>query len=292
MLVPAHRSRTTTETTVFPTTLCTDHIAWTTADDGRYRLLADDDGNTWLAAWTDQGLQVHTAAGGAEPPVPSVTAADDLPARAPAQLTDALTTLGTVQRLANPSLWDALSTAIMRQVIRAGTARQRYQQWARLHGTPHTVPGGPTVYCAPGPRKVMELPAEEFTAAGIKFFYPVLRAAAHAYLEHGDHWRHLDGDQMVKELLAARVPRLGPWTVHTAVADYTGRFDLYPHDDLAVRTWANKAAPGVADISDGRTFAHRWSRWADTPSQLHALTLFTLTWGSHAPGPRNTTTRP
>ncbi|MFJ8731235.1 hypothetical protein [Streptomyces bauhiniae] len=32
------------------------------------------------------------------------------------------------------------------------------------------------------------------------------------------------------------IPRIGPWTA--AAADYTGDFSVYPHDDLAVRTWA------------------------------------------------------
>ncbi|GAA3825204.1 hypothetical protein [Streptomyces chiangmaiensis] len=61
-------------------------------------------------------------------------------------------------------------------------------------------------------------------------------------------------------------------------------FSIYPHDDLAVRTWAAQIAPdhpwpGKKD----KAFSPMWTGWAGTDrTALHTLTLSTLTWGSHA----------
>ena len=48
-------------------------------------------------------------------------------------------------------------------------------------------------------------------------------------------------DVLVQEL--QRIPRIGPWTAGAAVADYSNDFTYYPYADLAVRTWAKRAAP-------------------------------------------------
>ncbi|MFD5558584.1 hypothetical protein ACFWIA_32725 [Streptomyces sp. NPDC127068] len=88
---------------------------------------------------------------------------------------------------------------------------------------------------------------------------------------------------MVKAL--QEVSGIGPWTAACAAADFTGDYSVYPHGDLAVRTWARKAAPTALLPDDPREFETAWGRWAPDRPQLHALTTHTLAWGIHARQP-------
>jgi DNA-3-methyladenine glycosylase II len=127
---------------------------------------------------------------------------------------------------------------------------------------------------------VLTLPDEAFRAIGAAFHRTALQAAATAYQEHAEEWKGLAPDDLVKAL--DDIPRVGPWTASAATADFTGDFSVYPHGDLAVRTWARRAAPDAALPDDERAFAAAWQRSAPDRPQLHALTLFTLAWGTHA----------
>ncbi len=263
------------------TSLTVEHPAWTAAGDGTLVRLVNSGTGRWLATWTaDDGLNLACVAGteDTKPKVPATTAAD-LPPFTPRQLAQALAGLGTVQRLANPWLWDALTTAILRQVVRAGQARILYQRWCSTHGQTLATPAG-TFATAPGPEAVLKLPDEAFKSVGAAFHRTALQAAAAAYLEHGESiWTALPAADLVRTL--DEIPRIGPWTAAAAACDFTGQFDLYPHGDLAVRTWAAKAAPDVNWPGNDKVFAAEWKCLATSARQLHALTLLTLSWGSH-----------
>jgi DNA-3-methyladenine glycosylase II len=53
---------------------------------------------------------------------------------------------------------------------------------------------------------------------------------------------------------------------------------LYPYGDLAVRTWAMRAAPSYEWPTDEAAFGRVWRTLAG--DYLSVLTLFTLAWGS------------
>ncbi|MEY9848294.1 3-methyladenine DNA glycosylase/8-oxoguanine DNA glycosylase [Streptacidiphilus sp. BW17] len=261
------------------TSLTVEHPAWVEHPGGRARLMKTGSG-TWLAAWSPkQGLGLTCVAGSEDvkPHVDSVSC-EQLPAATEPALVRELAGLGTVQRVSNPSLWDAVSTAILRQVVRAAQAKIVYARWCSLHGeTLDTTVG--RLSTVPQPQRVLELPEEEFKAAGAAFHRTALLAAARAYLEHGVTWAALPAAELVEALDA--IPRIGPWTAKAAAADFTGDFSVYPHGDLAVRTWAAKAAPEADWPSTDKTFEAAWRATAGGPRQLHALTLLTLSWGSH-----------
>lgn len=97
-----------------------------------------------------------------------------------------------------------------------------------------TLPDGNSYARFPAAEKILELDDEQFSKMGLTFKQPVFRAAATAYVAHGDDWARLSPSALVDEL--QKVRRVGPWTAGAAVADYTNRWDLYPYSDLAVRT--------------------------------------------------------
>ncbi|MFE4634826.1 hypothetical protein ACFRJ1_15810 [Streptomyces sp. NPDC056773] len=267
------------------TTIITEHPGWHETPVGEPVRVVEHRGVAWLAHWGSERehlLLRPLGAGGADggqPPV-AYTSAVDLPTTAEGiPLLDALVPLGTVARLTNPSLWDAITTALLRQVVTAAQARKRHRAFYAAYGRTFDTPAGPLAL-VPTPEVVLDLSDEGFAAVGALFNRKGLRAAATAYLERGRHWATLDPESLAKELV--EVPYIGPWTAAAAAADFTGDHSVYPHADLAVRTWARRAAPDLTLPSAEREFEAVWRRWAPTRSQIHALTLFTLTWGSHA----------
>jgi DNA-3-methyladenine glycosylase II len=186
----------------------------------------------------------------------------------------ALREAGPVARLRNPDLWDALSTSIMRQVIRASQARKLYRTFSQEHGEPVITTAG-TVHLFPSPDAVLGLPDEEFARLGLAFKRQPLRAAAESYLELGPKWLTLDPPQLLTEIQS--VPRIGPWTAGATVADITNNYRLYPFADLAVRTWAKHLVTGRRWPDTEPEFAHLWQRLA--ADQLSDWTLLTLAWG-------------
>ncbi|MET9445959.1 hypothetical protein [Streptomyces cinerochromogenes] len=263
------------------TTLITDHPAWITNADGQAARVVSHDGAIWFAQWNGDSLGLCPVdASDKAAPLLSRTPSAQLPhGKVPEPFLRPLAALGTVVRLTNPSLWDAITTAILRQVVRAAQARKVYRRWCAEHGRTMDTPAGPMAV-VPDPQTVLQLPDEAFAEAGAKFHRTALTAAATAYQNNHERWAAMSPDDLVKAL--DEVPRIGPWTASAAAADYTGDFSVYPHGDLAVRTWARAAAPALVLPDDERGFEARWRRWAPDRPQLHALTLFTLTWGSHA----------
>ncbi|NYE42326.1 hypothetical protein [Streptomyces fulvorobeus] len=264
------------------TTVITEHPAWYETPDGEPVRVVEHQGAAWLAHWERD--REHLLFHPLDPDVgeqPSVayTSSIDLPTPSEATpLLDELVCLGTVARLTNPSLWDAVTTALLRQVVTAAQARKRHRAFYTAYGRSFVTPAG-RLALAPSPETVLDISDDGFAAVGAKFNRTALRAAAEAYLDRGEHWTTLDAECLIKELV--EVPRIGPWTAAAAVADYTGDFSIYPHGDLAVRTWADKAAPGLALPRAEAPFEALWHRWAPDRTHLHALTLFTLTWGSN-----------
>ncbi|MEH0576812.1 MULTISPECIES: hypothetical protein [Streptomyces] len=262
--------------------LTTDHPAWHSYDNGARARAVRAGSGLWVMSHDTYGLRVDCV-NGSEDFKPSFVVTDpaDLPAAAPSALRDGLVELGVSQRLANPWLWDAITTAILRQVVRADQARKLYRTWCKTYGTPVDGPFGPLAV-APTHTRVLELPDSSFAVVGAKFHRTALRAAAEHYERHHDAWRHADAGDLVVAL--SNIPRIGPWTARAAAADFTGDFSAYPHDDLAVRTWAAQIAPAYPwpDKKD-KSFGPLWTGWADEDrTALHTLTLATLTWGAHA----------
>ncbi|MCP3822390.1 hypothetical protein NLX86_31185 [Streptomyces sp. A3M-1-3] len=265
------------------TTIITEHPAWHETPEGEPVRLVEHQGSVWLAQWETERehllLRPLDAEAGEQPPV-AYTSSIDLPTTDKATpLLDELVPLGTVARLTNPSLWDAITTALLRQVVTAAQARKRHRAFYSAYGRNFETPVG-ALALAPSPEAVLGLSDEGFAAVGAMFNRTALRAAAEAFLDRGEHWSTFDvAESLIKELV--EVPRIGPWTAAAAAADYTGDHSVYPHGDLAVRTWAGKAAPGLVLPSSEKQFEALWRRWAPERTRLHALTLFTLTWGSH-----------
>jgi DNA-3-methyladenine glycosylase II len=119
------------------------------------------------------------------------------------------------------------------------------------------------------------LPDTEFARLGMAFKRQPLRAAAQAYLEFGPQWIDLDPLRLLTGVQT--VPRIGPWTAGSSVADATNDYALYPFADLAVRTWAKRLVSGRSWPDTEPEFARVWQGLAG--KQLSAWTLLTLAWG-------------
>ncbi|MFJ5779273.1 hypothetical protein [Streptomyces sp. NPDC093094] len=261
--------------------LTTDHPAWQAYEDGSWARAVRTSSGIWAVSRDGDGLHV-VCVEGTEDVKPEFVASDPvrLPSAAPAGLRAGLAGLGVTQRLANPWLWDAITTAILRQVVRAEQARKLYRAWCSNYGRTVEGPRG-ALAVAPAPATVLALAEEEFAAVGAKFHRSALVAAATAYEQRHQKWEGLHAASLVLEL--TQIPRIGPWTAAAAAADFTGDFSVYPHDDLAVRTWATKIAPAYPwPGKKDKTFGPLWTGWAGPdPTALHTLTLATLTWGAH-----------
>ncbi|MER6825278.1 hypothetical protein ABT352_04760 [Streptosporangium sp. NPDC000563] len=223
---------------------------------------------TWLITHPDTVTPLNSD--GAAPTLDTYDPTTLHDAPLPAGLRTALDRLGPVRRWRNSDLWEALATAIIRQVIRAGQARKMHHAFRAAAGDRV----GDTALI-PTPERVLALPDEEFTALGMAFKRRPLRAAASAYLTHHVEWANLDPEVLVKAVQA--VPRIGPWTAGAAVADYSGDYSLYPYADLAVRTWAALADPSTTWPATEPEFAAGWQHLAGP--HLSTLTVLTLAWG-------------
>jgi DNA-3-methyladenine glycosylase II len=239
----------------------------------------DNNGDTWLrAANTGSGdIVVLTATSAARTPcaMDTFTPPAQWPSTLPTALADALTSVGALGRWASPGLWDAIATAIIRQVIRADQARVQHQRLRHRYGPAIQTSTG-HVHALPSPETVAHLRPEDFRQLGMAFKAKALSAAASAFLEHRTKWMELTPHRLMEELQT--VPRIGPWTAGAAVADYTNDWSLYPHGDLAVRTWARTAAPEIDWPTTEHEFAEHWRNI--TGPQLGPVTLFTLAWGA------------
>jgi DNA-3-methyladenine glycosylase II len=260
-------------------TVMTDHPAWTPDDGGTLVRALPVAGHGHALARTDgHSIAWCCPQAAASAPAPLVLALPGAAARDVPELAGALGSLGAVARFASPSLWDAIGTAVIRQVVRAGQARAQYRALCAAHGMPVRC-GTMTGRLFPSPETVLSLGDAQFTALGLAFKRDALRTAAAAFTEHRGAWEAMPAAELAAALLAVR--RVGPWTAGAAVADWANDFTFYPCGDLAVRTWAARAAPSAAWPGDEPGFGRRWRQLAGP--YLADLTLLTLAWGgSHA----------
>lgn len=255
----------------------TEHPAWQSITSDRHRVFALPDGGRYLATTNGRELVVHPLTGGTrEPTLDVFTFSNGMLSEIP-ELATALSGLGTVVRFRNADLWDTIGTAIIRQVIRAGQSKKLYRAFCEAYGERAELPSGGTYALFPSPEIVLHLTSEQFASMGMAFKRRPLLAAAEAYLEHDAKWRELSPRVLVDELQI--VPRIGPWTAQAAVADWSNDWALYPYTDLAVRTWATRAASSYDWPRDEPSFGRIWRVLGG--DHLSALTLLTLAWGSH-----------
>ncbi|MGY2119501.1 hypothetical protein ACW9HR_36930 [Nocardia gipuzkoensis] len=252
--------------------IMTDHPGWLHTDDGiAYRALATRK-SAALITYTCTTDDHVISPDGAEFRMHNIVPA--LCLAGPADLVEPLKAAGAVARVANPSLWDALSAAIMRQVIKAGHARTRYVRFCTAYGEPVTREGL-TASLFPTPERILDLTDQQFRQVGAAFPMPALRAAASAFLTHGQWWEALPPAELVTALQT--IDRVGAWTARTAVADYTNDFSHYDYSDIAVQPAARRLNPDRQWPEGGRAFKAAWEEMAG--NRLSAWTLLTLAWG-------------
>jgi DNA-3-methyladenine glycosylase II len=252
----------------------TEHAAWQQTDGYALRVFSLDAGR-WLATLRESRLEVICLSGSGAEPVADTFTMPKTVGGTP-ELATALRSLGSVMRFRNSDLWSAIGLSIIRQVIRAGQSKKLYRAFCGAYGEQTVLPNDKTYASFPAPEVVLELSDEGFNSLGLAFKRRPLQAAAAAYLEHGAKWRDLEPDALINELQA--VPRIGPWTARATVADWSNDWSLYPYADLAVRTWARRAAPSHDWPIDEPAFGHTWRALAG--KHLSSLTLLTLAWGS------------
>ncbi|WP_218000658.1 hypothetical protein [Nocardia higoensis] len=255
--------------------LMTDHPAWQRSDDIAYRVVAVDDEAVLITATTTEAGETVLDLGVAHGTIQVDTIAAAELTTGPVDLVAPLHGVGTVTRVANPSLWDALSAAIMRQVIQAAHARVRYRRFCAAFGESLTH-NGLTAALFPSPDRILALTDEQFRDVGAAFPRSALRAAAVAYLAQGHRWSKLQPSELVAALQC--IPRVGPWTARTAVADFTGDFSFYDYSDIALRPAAHRLGPDRPWPATAVGFKAAWEELAG--EQLSAWTLLTLAWGN------------
>jgi DNA-3-methyladenine glycosylase II len=253
-----------------------EYPAWRPTAEGVERIFVLPDESRWLVTLCGHDASyVHLYGAGSEPEPDIFTPLNGAPREVP-ELATALHALGPVARFRNFDLWDAIGTAIIRQVIRAGQAKKLYRAFCDTYGEQVVLPNGTQRALFPTVEIVLSLSDTQFAAIGMAFKRRPLRAAAEAYIEFGPKWRDLSPAALVADL--QRVPRIGPWTASAAVADWSNDWALYPYGDLAVRTWAKRAAPSFPWPNDEAAFGEVWQALA--ADRLGPLTLLTLAWGS------------
>jgi DNA-3-methyladenine glycosylase II len=253
----------------------TEHPAWQPCDGGHRRVFAQPNGRRHFFVVGEGELMTHPLAVDSQLMLDAFTLSNGWLDEAP-ELATALASLGTVVRFRNADLWDAIGTAIIRQVIRAGQSKKLYRAFCEAYGERVELPDGGTFALFPSPKSVLGLESGDFASIGMAFKRRPLIAAAEAYLEYGPEWRELSPHALVEALQV--VPRIGPWTARATVADWSNDWTLYPYDDLAVRTWATRAAPSYSWPADEAAFRRVWRTVAG--DHLSTVTLLTLAWGS------------
>ena len=182
--------------------------------------------------------------------------------------------LGVVAWYRNPSLWDAIAAAIIRDAHRTKaptiyqalcrTAGRRVASADRCH--PHRLFPTPEVFAhntTPGSG-----------ASKACRVTPRLYTAAHDWLTHGTTWPSLQPAELVATL--QHRDYLGAWAARVAVADWSGDYSHYPYAALPFRYVLSRAAPSLTWPDTALEFAAQWRDLAG--ERLSALTVLTLAW--------------
>ncbi len=157
-----------------------------------------------------------------------------------------------VLRLPTLTVWEALATAVLRQVVRAHTARERFCRVVDAVSPDQAFPA-PAMLLACGER--------EMGALGLRFCWPKLtRLAGWAQETGADQAVGPDGGRALLEE-AAGLSGLGPWSLAVAAWDVSCDPLHYPVGDFVVQA-------GAASLFDDRP-------WARKPDE------FELEWRTH-----------
>jgi DNA-3-methyladenine glycosylase II len=180
----------------------TEHTAWRITQRDRYRVFALPDGGQWLVrANGGELLSLPLIASSGEPRFDAFTLLRSEVATTEApEVFSALASLGTVARFRTSDLWEAIATAIIRQVVRAFQAKRLYRDFCQAYGQRITRLNGEGYALFPTAETVLGLQDAQFASIGLTFKGPPLRAAAEPYLKHEAHWRDLPPDVLVQEL--------------------------------------------------------------------------------------------
>lgn len=136
-----------------------------------------------------------------------------------------LRTAGPVDRLRNPSLWDALGWAILRKApLTCGQLHYSYRILGSLLGNAILTPAG-TAYLFPHPERVVDATDNEFGSLKIDI-RRTLRTAARSYLTSAALWHNLDPSALL--VAVQRITGIGPQTASLAVADFTNVTNFIP----------------------------------------------------------------
>ncbi len=157
-----------------------------------------------------------------------------------------------VQRVSTPTVWEALATGVLRQVVRAGTARERYRRLVAAASND----GG-----FPSPDEVLRCDEDEMTALGLRFCWSKLVALARWAADVGaDECLDIPSrDGLLED--AASLPGLGPWTLGVAAWDCGNDPARYPFGDYVVQAGAARLVS--------------WIDWPRRPDR------FALAWSDH-----------
>lgn len=196
----------------------------------------------------------------------------DLAESTPPAIRRNLARLDGLQRYGAGSCWEALGTAIVRQVITAAQARRVWHRLAQL------VAGSPGRF--PTEAELLAASDADLAATGLGFKLGTLRSVAEACLSEQRSWERLGSAELCQAWL--RLPGVGPWSAGAAIADLRHAWHLYPHDDLAVRTWAARAFPELGIPAEPKAFLRLWTDWGG--GRLGTLTVLTLGWSATSAG--------
>jgi len=198
----------------------------------------------------------------------------DLAEVTPAPIRQQLARLDGLQRLGVGSCWEALGTAVIRQVIRAGQARRVWHRLAAVLSPCKASAGG-----FPTAQRFLAASNAELAEAGLGFKARTLRTVAESCQFEQLRWERLGPVELHDAWL--ELPGIGRWSAGAAIADLHNAWQLYPHDDLAVRTWAARAFPDMAIPTEPRSFLRHWADWGG--HAIGTLTVLTLGWSATCP---------
>lgn len=195
----------------------------------------------------------------------------DLAESTPTPIRQNLARLDGLQRLGAGSYWEALGTAVIRQVIRAGQARRVWHRLAAALTHREEAMGA-----FPTAERFLAASDAHLAESGLGFKIRTLRTVAEACQSEQRRWDRLDPIELHDAWLS--LPGIGPWSAGAAIADLRNAWQLYPHDDLAVRTWATRAFPELAIPAAAGPFLRYWTEWGGPA--VGTLTVLTLGWSA------------
>ncbi|KIA61359.1 hypothetical protein [Nocardia vulneris] len=265
-------------------TVMLDHPGWNRSEDGRaHRVLTDNHHRISIVTAEDlpQTLFINCQPADARPVPITVGYFDPATLTGPLTLTAPLRALGTVTRLANPDLWDALGAALLGQFLTPKHLQRFYYRLCCTYGRRIHTPDGNTGWLFPRPDVIAALGREDVTDLLVRVKLPALQLAADAYLRHGEQWRELlgSGAPAVKlvEAITKVMPQLDRTAIARAVADHSNDFTVYPID-TTLRSSVCRLSTRHSWPVDDADFHTEWQ--AMTGEQQSVWTLLALAAGT------------